>query len=85
MAGQTDLDEMLASLTVVRRPGVFTVVVVAEPVTLDDDVQALLTEDEGVTAVVEVEAARRRRAWRDDLAFLSLSLSERARFLDFLG
>ncbi len=65
---------MLATLAVERRPGVYTVVVVEGPVTLDDDVAALLTEDEGLTAVVEVEAAR-RRGWTVDFEAAWLTLT----------
>ena len=74
MAGLTDLDEMLASLSVERRAGVFTVVAADEPVVLDHDVQALVVEDEGTTAVVEVAAAR-RRGWEVEFEAAWLTLT----------
>lgn len=55
--GVTDLDQMLATLAVDRRPGVFTFV--SGPAVLDDvEVQAMIVEREGVTSVVAVEDAR---------------------------
>jgi hypothetical protein len=58
--GETDLDAMLASLGVTRRPGVFTFVEVAE---LDADLvtaaEAVIREDESITLVLAVDAAQR--------------------------
>jgi hypothetical protein len=48
---------MLDGLTVSRRPGVFTVVTVDDAPPLGDGVEAVLTEAEGTTVVVTVEAA----------------------------
>ena len=51
---------MLASISIRRRPGTYTVVSVAEPVTTGDGVEAVMTEDEGTTVVVTCEVAERR-------------------------
>lgn len=59
MPGSTDLPGMLADLRVERRPG--TVTFVSVP-TLTDELaavaHAVVVEAEGITAVVDVEAAR---------------------------
>lgn len=56
MSGETDLGEMLASISVERRPGEFCFVVDAD---LGDDLaHAQIREVEGVTSVVHVEVAR---------------------------
>lgn len=76
MAGLTDLDEMLASLAVERRDGTFTVIrVEADGLTLGDGIEALVTETEGTTAVVEIDAAR-RRGWvvEFEAAWLTLTV-----------
>lgn len=58
MAAETDLAVMLASITVTRRPGTWTFVTVSDPaeaaalLVADDRVDALIREDEGVTAVL---------------------------------
>lgn len=58
--GETDLDAMLGTLDVVRRPGVFTFVAVDAP-TADQLAVAAATivEDEAVTLVLPVDDARR--------------------------
>lgn len=60
VGGETDLDEMLASLSIARRPDPYTVVTVNEPVELGGGVAAVLAEDEGSTVVVTCTEARRR-------------------------
>ncbi len=59
MSGQTDLAKMLANLSVTVRQGTFTVVSVSRPLELGDGVEALLVEDEGLTVIATVEAAKR--------------------------
>lgn len=49
---------MLASLTVSRRPGRYTVVPTGRPVEVGRGVEAVLVEAEGPTAVATVETAR---------------------------
>ncbi len=56
--GETDLITMLRSLTVSARPDVYTYVVLDEPVALGAGIDALITEHEGITAVVTVDAAQ---------------------------
>ena len=60
MAGLTDLEVMLRTLTVSVRPARYTIVTVDEPVALNRGVEAVLTEDEGTTVVATVDEARRR-------------------------
>ncbi|MEZ5381193.1 MAG: ACT domain-containing protein [Microthrixaceae bacterium] len=60
MPGQTDLEAMLATLSVERRPGRFTLVHLDEPVGVGNGVHAVIVEAEGTTAVASVEAAVRR-------------------------
>jgi len=60
MAGETDLQAMLAGLTVSRRPGTFTVATVDGAVPLGDGVHAVLAENEGTTVVATVGAAAER-------------------------
>ena len=55
-----DLDEMLATLSIARRPEPYTLVTVDEPVELGGGVAALLAEDEGTTVVVACTEAERR-------------------------
>lgn len=58
--GETDLAKMLASLDVVRRPGVFTFVEVDEPTAeMIAVAHALVVEDESTTVVLSVESAAR--------------------------
>ncbi|MEM1334923.1 MAG: ACT domain-containing protein [Actinomycetota bacterium] len=59
MAGMTDLDEMLRTLTVSVRPGRFTFVSVPQGTApaLGDGVEAVLSESEGATVVAAVERA----------------------------
>lgn len=59
VSGETDLDTMLAHLTVTVRPGRYTLVQVDGSEALGDGVEAVLREDEGTTAVATVEAAAR--------------------------
>lgn len=63
MSPETDLAVMLASITVTRRGGVWTMVTVAddrqaaEVLVRSGGVDALIREDEGLTAVVETDIA----------------------------
>jgi len=57
--GETDLTQILAHLTVTRRPGSFVVITVDEPVSLGDGVEAVLAESEAITVVAATEAADR--------------------------
>ena len=61
MSGETDLDAMLATIAVDRRPGTYCFLTVANDVDADqliDQALATIREDEGLTAVVTVETAR---------------------------
>ncbi len=60
--GETDLGHMLASLTVTRRPGRFTVTTIdpATPLMLGEGIEAVVSESEGVTVVATTDAARSR-------------------------
>lgn len=60
MSGETDLEAMLASLRITRQAEPVTVVHLPAPVGLDDGVLALITEDEGITAVATIEEAEQR-------------------------
>ncbi len=75
MAGETDLDVMLRTLTVSVRPGTYTLVTVDKPVELGGGIAAVLTEDEGTTVVATVEEAE-RRGWPVDFegAWLTLDV-----------
>ena len=73
MPGETDLAAMLATLTVSRRPDPYTVVTLPEPVGVGDEIAAVLTEDEGTTAVVTVAEAQ-RRGWPVDFVGAWLTL-----------
>lgn len=74
--GETDLEKMLASLQVARRPGVFTYVAVRVPTPgLLAAAHAMVVEGELTTLVLPVEAAR--RAGLDveiEMAWLSLTV-----------
>lgn len=61
MSGETDLQAMLATLTVSRRPGTFTFVTLADgasPPVPGSGVEAVMIEDEGTTVVTTVERAQ---------------------------
>lgn len=60
MTGETDLATMLASLRIERCEPPVTVVHLSNPVELGEGVLAVLTEDEGTTAVVSIAEAERR-------------------------
>lgn len=66
MAAETDLAVMLASISVTRRPGTWTFITVSDPAEVaqllvaGDRVDALIREDEGMTAVVTTELAAER-------------------------
>lgn len=56
MGGETDLERMLATIAVDRRPGSFSFLTGAEHLT--DAAAATVVEEEGPTVVVPVEVAR---------------------------
>jgi hypothetical protein len=59
-AGETDLEKMLRTLSVDRRPGVFTYLAVKEPSrTLLDVAHATVNEGELTTVILPIEAAER--------------------------
>ena len=58
--GETDLEAMLASLDVVRRPGTFTYVEVASAaIAAAEHAHAVVVEDDSTTLVLTVDDARR--------------------------
>ncbi len=77
MSGITDLAELLASLTVSRRPGRYTFVGPMAPGRLpaptEPGIEALIREDEGWTVVAELDAVR-ARGWRPALTCAWLTL-----------
>ena len=73
MAGMTDLDEMLRTLTVSVRPERYTFVSVADDVDLGDGVAAVLTEAEGTTVVTTVARAE-AEGWPVDFEAAWLTL-----------
>ncbi len=73
MPGETDLEAMLSTLTVSRRPGTFVVTTVAEPVKLGNGVHALVSESEGTTVVAEVDVAS-DNGWAHDFECAWLTL-----------
>jgi len=74
--GETDLDKMLASLRVERRPGVFAYVEVEVPTPgLLAAAHAMVTEGKTTTLVVPVATARRAGLAVDlEMAWLSLTV-----------
>ena len=67
------LDEILASLTVSRRDGVFAVCTLDE--VPDADVEAVVVEDEGLTVVLPLEEAQRLRlSWGFEAAWLTIDV-----------
>ena len=74
--GETDLDKMLASLQVERRPGVFTYVAVAVPTPeLVAAAHGIVNEAESTTLILPVEAAELAGLRVDiELAWLSLTV-----------
>ena len=73
MPGETDLDKMLATLQVERRPEPVTLVTLPGPVELGAGVEALISESEGTTAVVTVAEAK-RRGWPIDFVGVWLTV-----------
>jgi hypothetical protein len=63
--GELDLDAMLASLDVVREPGVFVVAQLADGVEPPDGTRAQIREREGLTVVLQ-----RDDAWAAGLPFV---------------
>ncbi len=60
MAGETDLEAMLQTLAVSRRPGRFTLVTLdpgLELPTIGNGIEAIIEESEGTTVVCTVETA----------------------------
>ena len=75
MSGETDLETMLAGLTVELRPGRYTMVSLDDPVPLGAGVEALIIEAEGITAVTTVELATERGWYHDfEAAWLTLQV-----------
>jgi uncharacterized protein len=74
--GETDLGMMLATLSVERRPGVFTYVAIERPTTdLTDVAHAIVVEGTQTTLVLPVESALRADLPFDvELAWLTLSV-----------
>jgi hypothetical protein len=74
--GETDLDKMLATLSVERRPGVFTYVAVRVPTPgLLAAAHGMVTEGELTTLVLPVEAAERAGLPVElEMAWLSLTV-----------
>jgi uncharacterized protein len=79
VAGETDLASMLAGLRVLRRPGAYVFVTAgsvgegADAPKLGDGIEALIVEDEGVTAIATVERAR-AEGWPFDFEAAWLTL-----------
>lgn len=59
MTGETNLAEILSTITVSQRPGIYTVTTVDE---IDDasGIHGVIAEDEGMAVVLTVEAAESR-------------------------
>ena len=55
-----DLETMLASIAIRRRPGTYTVATVSDPVTAGDGVEAVIVEDEATTVIATCDEAERR-------------------------
>lgn len=72
VSGIDDLNEILTTLTVVQRPGVYVFVSVAELET-GQRVEASIEEEEGTTLVVTRETAR-SRGWSYELEAAWLTL-----------
>lgn len=75
MTAEADLTELLCSLTVSRRPGVYTVVTLeGEPSpSIRAEAAAVIDEDEGTTLVVPTEVAR-ANGWAVDFEAAWLTL-----------
>ncbi len=77
MAGETELAAMLASLTVARRPGRFTVVTLPTdgpaPTVTEPGIEAVLYEAEGTT-VIATEKEATARGWPVDYVGAWLTL-----------
>ena len=73
MAGMTDLEEMLRTLTVSVRPDRYTFLSVDAIPSLGDGVAAVLTEAEGTTVVATVERAE-AEGWPVDFQAAWLTL-----------
>lgn len=75
MTGETDVDLMLASISVTRRPGVWVMVCTEAFDSLGAGVDALIREAEGTTAVVERETAKQHGlTWTFEAAWLTLDV-----------
>lgn len=76
MAGETDLDVLLAGLTASRRPGEFTMVTLpSSSAELSSGVEALIREPEGISAVARIDVAR-KKGWEPGplMAWLTLDV-----------
>ncbi len=76
MTGETDLDAMLATLEVVRRPGTFVYVELADPagITVGDGVEAVLNDGDSFTVVASTDAAE-RHGWDAEFPAAWLTLT----------
>lgn len=75
MAGLTDLDEMLRTLTVTRRAKTYTFATLRSAPPLGDGIAAVIEETEGLTVVATVTRAR-SEGWSVDFeaAWLTLNI-----------
>lgn len=68
-----DLDDILSSLVITRRDGVFVVCSLDE--VPDADVEAVVIEDEGITVVLPLEQAQELRvSWGFEAAWLTIDV-----------
>ena len=76
MSGETDLNAMLATLEVVRRPGTFVYVEVDTPAGIEvgDGIEALLNDGDSFTVVATIEAAE-RHGWDAEFPAAWLTLT----------
>jgi hypothetical protein len=70
---ETNLQKMLATLDVRRRPGTFAFVSSEDPA-LKSVAQAVITEDEGTTLVVPIEHVQNHQSVEFAAAWLTLSV-----------
>ncbi len=73
MAGMTDLDEMLRTLTVSVRPERYTFVAVDSAPPLGDGIAAVIREDEGDTVIATIERSA-AEGWPVDFVAAWLTL-----------
>lgn len=73
MTGELDLETMLETLTVSRRPGSFVVTTLESPVDVGAGVHAVVAEEEGFTVVADATIAA-ANGWVHDGEFAWLTL-----------